>query len=215
MPVVEQWGCYSWVDCGADLSGCSLGVFRQVVRHVAVAELERLQMVFADVYGVSQFTVLRINHRMLHLVRQALSFTGSSPAEAARQKHLPLADGMYVPAGGRLASGQERESYSGEHGVQCPSLKVATVSSGELVGVAGSVLGSRYDSKVLSLCGGTQILDPPDTHWTSDTAYVATSALTPIENTPGRQRIGWEKAFDKTVALLRALVEHSISHLKN
>ena len=55
----------------------------------------------------------------------------------------------------------------------------------------------------------------PITHPMKDRGYVGTSAITPIKKAPGRERLEWEKEFNRTIAGLRAPVEHCIAHLKN
>ncbi|QUC08519.1 transposase family protein [Arachnia rubra] len=45
--------------------------------------------------------------------------------------------------------------------------------------------------------------------------HTATTAITPVKKSPNQPRSGWEKRFNKTIASLRAGIEHCIAHLKN
>ena len=48
--------------------------------------------------------------------------------------------------------------------------------------------------------------------WVADSAY---TAMTPVKKPPNQPRSDWEKKFNKTIASLRAGIEHCIAHLKN
>lgn len=99
--------------------------------------------------------------------------------------------------------------------MQCLSIQVACTARGELVAVSDPVPGARHDAKALELCGWAQVLNQPHVNWIADTAYIATTAVTPIKKTIGRERLEWEKEFNRTIAGLRAPVEHCIARLKN
>ncbi|WP_311767294.1 transposase family protein, partial [Arachnia propionica] len=64
-------------------------------------------------------------------------------------------------------------------------------------------------------CGWSDLLAEAKACWIADTAYTATTALTPVKKKPNHPRAEWEKQFNKTIAGLRAKVEHCIAHLKN
>lgn len=202
---------------GRDISlrGHRLGLFKQVVVTLILLRQNMSQMVVADMFGISQPSVSRIYRRMMPLLDAALAFTGISLEQSLAQGHLVLMDGTYVPTGNRPASGQGKANYSGKHHVQCLSIQVACSHRGELIAVLDPVPGSRHDSIALDLCGWRDILDNSTQRWIADTAYIATTALTSIKKTPGRDRLDWEREFNKLVSSLRAPVEHAIAHLKN
>ena len=51
--------------------------------------------------------------------------------------------------------------------------------------------------------------------WIADSAYIATNAITPVKKTPSQPRDELERKFNKTLASLRAPIEHCIAHIKN
>ncbi len=200
---------------GARVDGYTLGLDTQIVVTLILLRQNATQMFMADLYRVSQPTVSRIYRRMVPLLGKVLQFTGISLTEAVRQRHLLLVDGTHVPTGNRPASGQEKANYSGKHHAQCLSVQIAATHDGRLIAVSDPVPGSRHDAKAIDLCGWKEILDRPDVNWIADSAYIATTATTPIKKTRGRERCDWEREFNKTVAGFRAPVEHAIAHLKN
>ena len=198
-----------------DFSSHQIGFHRQVVIALALLRNNASQMFLADMMMVSQPTISRIYRRMLTLLETVLAFAGITLEQAIEQRHLLLVDGTYIPTGNRPASGQERANFSGKHRCQCLSVQVACTESGELIAVSEPVPGSRHDSKALQLCGWEKILNQEDAEWIADSAYIATTAVTPIKKTRGRDRLDWEREFNRAVASRRAPVEHCISHLKD
>lgn len=200
---------------GVSLDLHALGLFRQVQLVLVLLRQNISQTVAADLVGVSQPTVSRIYRRIVPLLQHVLVFTGISLAEAVAQQHLLLVDGTYIPTGNRPASGQEKANYSGKHHLQCLSIQVACTTSGQLVATSDPVPGSRHDSAALELTGWKEILNHEDVSWVADSAYIATTALTPIKKTRGRDRLDWERQFNRDIASLRAPIEHTIGHLKD
>ena len=203
------------VGRGISLDWHALGLFRQVVVTLVLLRQNISQTAAGDLIGVSQPTVSRIYRRIVPLLCQVLVFTGISLAEAVSQDHLLLVDGTYIPTGNRPASGQEKANYSGKHRCQCLSVQVACTSRGDLIAVSDPVAGARHDSAALELVGWADILEHAEGQWIADSAYIATTAITPIKKRVGIERLDWEKQFNQQIASLRAPVEHAIAHLKN
>ena len=199
---------------GQSLLGYRLGLRQQVELTLVLARHNISQALAADMYGVSQPTVSRVGRRMVPLVTHVLAMTGICLAQAVAQGSLLLVDGTPIPTGNRPAAGRqvEKANYSGKHHVQCLSVQVAATTDGALVAVSDPVPGSRHDSAALRLCGWGEILTGAD--WIADTAYTAHGALTPIKKTPGRDRLRWEKDFNRAVSSTRAAIEHTIATLK-
>lgn len=201
---------------GIDFSEHKLGLYQQVHLTLSLLRNNVSQMFIADLRGISQSTASRrIYRRMCPLIQRVLAFTGISLEQAVEDGHLLLVDGTFVPTGNRPASDQERANFSGKHRAQCLSLQIAATSDGQLLAVSDPAPGSRHDAKALELCGWKTTLDQVDVDWIADTAYIATTARTPIKKSPGRERIDWEREYNRTVASLRAPVEHAIAHLKD
>ena len=189
---------------GVDLSGFRLGLYRQVELTLVLLRQNISQMVAAEMFDVSQPTVSRVYRRVIALLDRVLSLTSIDLEDALAQRHLLLVDSTPVPTGNRPASGQERDNYSGKHHRQCVSVMVACTTRGQLIATSAPAPGSRHDSKALELVGWKDLLDHDHVAWVADTAFVATTALTPIKKARGRDRLDWERQFNKEVASLRA-----------
>lgn len=172
-------------------------------------------MAVAELCEVSQPAISRIYRWITDLLTDVSLFIGISLQEAVTQGHLLLVDGTFVPTGNRPASGQAARNYSGKRRVQCLSIQVACTATGDLVAVSDPAPGARHDAKALELCGWDEVLTHIEASWIADTAYIATTAITPIKKHVGRERTEWEKQFNRTIASLRAPVERCIAHLKN
>lgn len=129
--------------------------------------------------------------------------------------HLLLVDGTHVPTGNRPASGQAAANYSGKRRVQCLNIQVASTGRGHLVAVSDPFPGARHDARVIQECGWSDILAEIGACWIADSAYIATNAITPVKKTPSQPRDEWARTFNKTLASLRAPIEHCIARLKN
>ena len=200
---------------GVCLTGHKMGLFKQVEITLVLLRQNMSQTVVADLYKISQPSVSRIYHRILELLDTVAVFTGISLDQSLDQGHLVLIDGTFVPTGNRPANGQAKANYSGKHHLQCLSVQVACTSRGDLIAVSDPVPGARHDSAAVELCGWRAILDNTPAQWIADTAYIATSAITPIKKTAGIDRQEWEIKYNKQIASLRAPVEHAIAQLKN
>lgn len=200
---------------GLDFTRHKIGLYKQVVITLILLRQNMSQMVIADMYEVSQPTICRIRRRITELLETVLVFSGGGLAEAIDQGHLLLVDGTFVPTGNRPASGQAAANYSGKRKVQCVNIQVAATDRGDLVAVSEAFPGARHDARVIHECGWSDLLAEANACWVADSAYTATTATTPVRKTPNQPRTEWEKKFNKTIASLRAAVEHCIAHLKN
>ena len=69
------------------------------------------------------------------------------------------------------------------------------------------VPGPRHDSKAINLCGWQNLLAPSGTTWIADTAYITTTAITPIKNLPNQPRTNHNKDFNTAIARIRVNIE--------
>lgn len=53
--------------------------------------------------------------------------------------------------------------------------------------------GSRHDSEAINLYGWQDLLDSSGATWIADTAYIATTAITPIKKLPNQSRTKHDK----------------------
>ncbi|MDO5082946.1 MAG: transposase family protein [Arachnia propionica] len=146
------------------------------------------QMVIADLVGVSQPTICRIWRRNIEILETVLVLTSGGLTEAIQQGHLLLVDGTYIPTGNRPASGQGAANHSGKRKLQCLSIQVAATDRGCLVAVSDPFPGARHDARVIQECGWSDLLAQAGVTWVADTAYTATTALTPVKKKPNHPR---------------------------
>lgn len=118
------------------------------------------------------------------------------------------------PTGNRPASGQASHNYSGKRNLQCLNVQVASTDRGDLIAVSDLVPGSRHDSKAINLYGWQDLLDSSGATWIAETAYIATTAITPIKKLPNQSRTKHDKNFNTAIARIRVNVEHCIAQLK-
>ena len=118
------------------------------------------------------------------------------------------------PTGNRPASGQASHIYSGKRNLQCLNVQVASTDRGDFIAVSSPVPGSRHDSKAINLCGWQDLLDSSDATWIANTAYIATTAITPIKKLPNQSHTNHDKDFNTAIARIRVNVEHCIAQLK-
>ncbi|RRD50839.1 transposase [Arachnia propionica] len=200
---------------GLDLTRHKIKLYRQVVICLILLRQNMSQMVIADMVGVSQPTICRIWRRNIEILETVLVFTSGGRTEAIQQGRILLVDGSFVPTGNRPASGQAAANYSGKRKVQCLDLQVAAKDWGDLVAVSDPFPGARHDARVIQESGSSDLLAQAGVTWVADTAHTATTALTPVKKKLNHPRTEWEKQFNKTIAGIRAKVEHCIAHLKN
>ncbi|MDR1152652.1 MAG: transposase family protein, partial [Bifidobacteriaceae bacterium] len=106
-----------------------------------------------------------------------------------------------------------RTNYSGKRHCQCLSIQVACDLNGTLIATSTPVPGARHDAAAIELTGWQHILH--DANWVADSAYQATTAITPVRKPPGAELPEATKQFNKQIASIRCVVERCISHLKN
>ena len=201
---------------GLDFSRHKVKLYQQVLICLILLGQNMSQMVIAYMVGMSQPTICRIWRRITGFLETVLVLTSGGLAEAIRPGHLLLVDGSFVPTGNRPASGQAAvKNYSGKRKVQCLNIQVAATDRGDLVAVSDPFPGARHDARLIQECGWCDLLAETAATWVADTAYTATTAVTPVKKKPSQPRADWEKQFNRTVAGIRASVEHCIAHLKN
>jgi hypothetical protein len=187
-----------------------LDLHDQVVMVLMMLRQNPNQMTVADIFGVSQPTVSRIWRRILPLIEEVTGMHGVALDEAATGRAV-LVDGTYVPTGNRASTG--RSNYSGKRHCQCLSVQVAADLAGVLLAVSDPVPGARHDAAAIGLTGWDQLL--LDANWLADSAYSATTAITPLRKPPGRDLTKAQQIFNHDISSLRCAVERCIAHLKN
>lgn len=112
------------------------------------------------------------------------------------------------PTGNHPTSRQaSHNNYSRKHKLQCLNAQVASTNRGHLITVFDPVPGPRHDSKAINLCGWQNLLAPSGTTWIADTAYITTTAITPIKNLPNQPRTNHNKDFNTAITRIRVNIE--------
>lgn len=191
----------------------SLSFDRQLEVMLLVLRQNLSQMVAAEMFAVSQSTISRIVRRLGAVVSEVLGDVDQTVYEVGGGR-VVLIDGTFVPTGNRPGHGREleRANYSGKHRVQCLNIQVASRTDGSLIAVSDPVPGARHDCAALQLTGWDQQVE--SITWIADTAYTGTGAITPRKRPRGKPRPAADKIFNKSIASIRAVVEHAIRHLK-
>ena len=119
------------------------------------------------------------------------------------------------PTGNRPTSGQaSHNNYSGKRKLQCHNVQVASPDRGDPIAVSDPAAVSRHDSKAINLCGWQHLLAPSGATWIADTAYIATTSITPLKKLPNQSRTNHNKDFNTAIARIRVNIEHCIAQLK-
>ena len=118
------------------------------------------------------------------------------------------------PLPGTAQPASNSHNHSGKRNLQCLNVQVASTDRGDLIAVFDPVPGSRHDSKAINLYGWQDLLDSPGATWIANTAYIATTAITPIKKLPNQSRTKHDKNFNTAIARIRVNVEHCIAQLK-
>lgn len=119
------------------------------------------------------------------------------------------------PTGNHPTSGQaSHNNYSGKHKTQYLNVQVASTDRGDLITVFDPVPGSRHDSKAINLCGWQNLLNSSGATRIADTAYITTTATTPIKKLPNQSRTNHNKDFNTAITRTRINIEHCIAQLK-
>jgi hypothetical protein len=187
-----------------------LNLADKIALTLALLRTNITQQTAAAMFALSQPTVSVVKSEIEPLIDQALMFTGISLGEAAATRPL-VVDGTYVPTGNRHHSG--RTNYSGKRHCQCLSIQVACDLDGGLIATSMPVPGARHDAAAIELTRWQQTL--PNANWIADSAYQATTAITPPRKPPGAELPKATKQFNKQIASIRCVVERCIPHLKN
>lgn len=192
----------------------SLSFDRQLEVMLLVLRQNLSRMVAAEMFAVSQSTISRIVRRLSAVVREVLGEVDQTLSEVGGGR-VVLIDDTFVPTGNRPGRGREleRANDSGKYGVQCLKIQVASRTDGSLIAVSDPVLGARHDSAALQLTGWDQQVESITR--IADTAYTGTGAITPRKRPRGKPRPTADNIFSKSIASIRAVVEHTIRHLKD
>lgn len=201
---------------GMDLSRCRISLRDQVVACLLILRQNLPQMVVADLLRVSQPTISRILATYHHPPQNspALPPWRTHRSDPARTPHPHRLHPM-PPTGNHPTSGQaSHNNYSGKHKTQYLNVQVASTDRGDLIAVSDPVPGSRHDSKAINLCGWQNLLNSSGATRIADTAYIATTATTPIKKLPNQSRTNHNKDFNTAITRTRINIEHCIAQLK-
>jgi hypothetical protein len=186
-----------------------LDLYASVVVTLTYLRRNRVQAELAETYGVSQSTISRAIAAVTPLLEKALR--GFVPtAEELDAGTQYVVDGTLLPC---WSWAGHPELYSGKHQTTGMNLQLVCTLDGQLAWISDPIDGSRHDVYCLDESGDVAALDPGN--WTGDKGYVGRGMITPIKKSIHREMLDWEKEFNTGINSVRAVIERTISHLKN
>lgn len=186
-----------------------LGLYRSAIVTLTYLRRNRVQAELAETYGVSQSTISRAISAVTPLAEKALRAFVPTAEELDPGKQY-VVDGTLLPC---WSWAGHPELYSGKHKTTGMNVQVVCTLDGELAWISDPIDGARHDVYCLDESGVLDTLDPGD--WTGDKGYVGRGMITPLKKLACREMLDWEKSFNTGINSLRAVIERTISHLKN
>lgn len=189
--------------------GYCVGLYRSVALVVFLLRENPTQTVAAAVFGVSQSTVSRRFESLREVIATVLADMAPDPAETARGCTV-LVDGTLA----RTWDWNSREDlYSGKHRDTGFNLQIAASLTGRLLAVGTPVPGARHDTHAWTASGLATTL--AGMHVLADLGYLGTGVLTGTRKPAGGELSPDRTETNTALSSIRAVVEHTISHLKN
>ncbi len=185
-----------------------LGLRRAVIVALTYLRRNRCQAEIGETYGVSQPTISRAITRMTPRIESALH-DAVPTADDLTPEGQYLVDGTLLPCWSWRG---HPELYSGKHHTTGLNIQVVATRSGRLSWISDPIEGSRHDVYCLDRSGALDGLDPQN--WFGDKGYVGRGIITPFRKPAHRDLLDWEKAFNKDINKLRAVIEQVIAHVK-
>jgi hypothetical protein len=186
-----------------------LGLYKSVIVTLTYLRRNRVQAELAETYGVSQSTISRAIAAIAPLLEKALRGFVPTAEELDPDKQY-VVDGTLLPC---WSWAGHPELYSGKHKTTGMNVQVVCTLDGELAWISDPIAGARHDVYCLDESGALDTLDPRN--WTGDKGYIGRGMITPIRKPAHRDMLDWETDFSKGINSDRAVVERTISHLKN
>lgn len=185
-----------------------LGLFKSVAVTLTYLRRNHVQAELAEYFGVSQPTISRAVTGLTPILAGVLAAYVPTAEDLDPQSQY-IVDGTLLPC---WSWRSHPKLYSGKHKTTGLNVQVACDLYGNLAWVSDPVYGNRHDMAALEISGVLQTLDPAK--WTGDKGYIGAGMITPIRKPPGRELLGWEKDFNKSVGSIRYRIEQAIANLK-
>lgn len=186
-----------------------LGLYKSVLVTLAYLRRNRVQAELAETYGVSQSTISRAIAAVTPMLDKALRGFVPTAEELDPDKQY-VVDGTLLPC---WSWAGHPELYSGKHKTTGMNAQVVCTLDGELAWISDPIDGARHDVYCLDESGALDTLDPRN--WTGDKGYIGRGMITPIRKSAHRDMLDWEAELSRGINSDRAVVERTISHLKN
>ena len=105
----------------------------------------------------------------------------------------------------------KKKWYSGKKKKHSIKHQIIVAKDGKIKGIGKSCYGKTHDKKDYEKC---KFIIDPKIKKTGDLAYQGTRMIIPIKKKKGKKLTKEEKLFNKRLASLRIVVEHSIGKMK-
>jgi hypothetical protein len=185
-----------------------LGLYKSLVVALIYLRRNRVQVDLAETFDVSQPTISRaitgLTAVLGYVLRDYVPL-----AEDLNERRQYIVDGTLLPC---WSWKTHPELYSGKHKTTGKNIQVACTHDGDLAWISDAVDGSWHDSHALRESG---VMQPfADGRWIADKAYIGMGMLTPTKKPKGGQLTHEDKAHNRVINRVRAVVERVIANLK-
>jgi hypothetical protein len=185
-----------------------LGLFKAVAVTLTYLRRNRVQADLAETFGVSQPTISRAITSLTGVLGRVLA-EFVPVAEDLDTRHQYIVDGTLLPCWSWKA---HPELYSGKHKTTGKNVQVACYHSGTIAWISDPVDGRRHDSYAIRASGLPDGFDKGGL--VADKGYVGLGMITPHKKPIGRDLRPDEKAHNRAVNQVRAVVERAIANFK-
>jgi hypothetical protein len=185
-----------------------LGLFKATAVTLTYLRRNRVQADLAETFGVSQPTISRAITSLTGVLGRVLA-DFVPVAEDLDTSVQYIVDGTLLPC---WSWKTHSKLYSGKHKTTGKNVQVACFHSGTIAWISDPVDGSRHDSYAIRASGLTDGFD--DNGAVADKGYVGLGMITPHKKPIGRVLSPDEKAHNRVVNQVRAVVERAIANCK-
>jgi urease accessory protein UreF len=166
------------------------------------------QEMIASVFGVGQATISRILAQLVPAIEAVLEDFVPDLATAAAGR-ATVVDGTVTPCWNWANA---RDRFSGKHRRPGHNHQVVVDLSGNLLHISDPQPGSVHDIEALRRSSIPHALDLQGA--LADKGYIGSTMITPKRKPAGKDLHEADKAYNRQVNRLRAVVERTIAHVK-
>jgi hypothetical protein len=195
-------------DSGTSKWPPRLGLFKSVAATLTYMRRNRTQADIGESLGVSQPTISRAISAVTPLLAKALSAFVPTADELDGGTSY-FVDGTLLPCWTWRAHPELR---SGKHKATGMKILLACTPDGRPAWISDPVNGKRHDMHILKESGLLDGIDP--SAWCGDSGFEGSGMITPLRKPYRKEFEDWQKAYNKSIAQVRWVVEQAIANFK-